>query len=479
MLDAEAILETESTIVKYVENDPMKPSESTADFVEGDCLRVDDLPPVPDVSEDSDVLSDISEDSDDSQQAPQEESDDSLRVEEDADTHRVEECDVEFESDAVDSDSVVVDHATGERISLKSLVELGTGELSEGYGSTAEKPQFSTIIDPLSGCSNTNNTSKELVADQVLDADIKETSDPVSSPATLCRGGELGVSSDDGETTLSKSSAVSSPATLCGGGRLGVSSDDGKSTLSKSSAVSSLVSLCGGEGLGVSSDDDEMTSSKSSAVSSPLYGEGGLDVSSDDGEMTSSKSLAVSSPATGGGLGVSRDGGLDVSSNDGEMTSSKSLAVSSLATGGGLGVSRDNGETTSSNASEENGSKKVATSHYVSAVASNERQIIEDHILQEDQKEAPSHTRPKRTVKYPKQWQDYLWCSDDKEGLPSYISVFHSHCGPPVQVSSGPPLAVIELHPGNLAITKIPCFERLRNQGVIQKGREKGGDTPP
>ncbi len=161
------------------------------------------------------------------------------------------------------------------------------------------------------------------------------------------------------------------------------------------------------------------------------------------------------------------------------MTSSKSLAVSSLATGGGLGVSRDNGETTSSNASEENGSKKVATSHYVSAVASNERQIIEDHILQEDQKEAPSHTRPKRTVKYPKQWQDYLWCSDDKEGLPSYISVFHSHCGPPVQVSSGPPLAVIELHPGNLAITKIPCFERLRNQGVIQKGREKGGDTPP
>ncbi len=78
MLDAEAILETESTIVKYVENDPMKPSESTSDFVEGDCLRVDDLPPVPDVSEDSDVLSDISEDSDDSQQAPQEESDDSL-----------------------------------------------------------------------------------------------------------------------------------------------------------------------------------------------------------------------------------------------------------------------------------------------------------------------------------------------------------------------------------------------------------------
>ncbi len=125
--------------------------------------------------------------------------------------------------------------------------------------------------------------------------------------------------------------------------------------------------------------------------------------------------------------------------------------VSSPATlcrGGGLAVSSDNNETALSNASKENSSKKVATAHSASAVASNERQIIEDPVLQEDRVEAPPRTRPKRTEKCPKQWQDHLLCSDDKKGFPSFISVFSSHCGPPVQVSSGPPLGVIECNPG-------------------------------
>ena len=140
----EAILETESNNefnVKYVEKDPMiLGSLLTSNFVEGDCLRVDDLSP------------DVSEDSNDLHQAPclsEEDSGDSLRVEEDADnTHRVEECDVEFENDFV-----VVDQAMGERI-LKSLVEPGRGELNDDYKDImrlvkAEKPHSSTCTRSL------------------------------------------------------------------------------------------------------------------------------------------------------------------------------------------------------------------------------------------------------------------------------------------------------------------------------------------
>ena len=197
----EAILETESNnefTVKYVEKDPMTlGSLLTSNFVEGDCLRVDDLSP------------DVSEDSDDSQQVPylsEEDSGDSFRVEEDTDdTHRVEECDVESESE---SDNVVVDQATGERI-LKLLVEPERGELNDDYKGimrlvkaekTPLKYMYKIIIDPLSGC----NTSKELeLIDRLCDVDIKVSSDVLSSPAILCGGG--GLSADD-ETTSSNAS---------------------------------------------------------------------------------------------------------------------------------------------------------------------------------------------------------------------------------------------------------------------------------
>ena len=128
------------------------------------------------------------------------------------------------------------------------------------------------------------------------------------------------------------------------------------------------------------------------------------------------------------------------------------LSSPAILCGGGR-LSADD-ETTSSNASEEKGSKKVAIAHSASAVASNEEHIIGDPVLQKCRVKTPHRTRPKRTEKCPKQWQDYLCCSDDKEGLPSYISVFPSYCGPPVQVSSGPSLAVIEsfneCNPGKL-----------------------------
>ena len=124
--------------------------------------------------------------------------------------------------------------------------------------------------------------------------------------------------------------------------------------------------------------------------------------------------------------------------------SSDVLSSPAILCGGG-GLSADD-ETTSSNASEEKGSKKVAIAHSASAVASNE--VIGDPVLQKCRVKTPRCTRPKRTDKCPKQWQDYLWFSDDKESLPPYISVFPSYCGSPVQVSSGPPLSVIECNPG-------------------------------